>query len=115
MRQVPYKAALVRAELDRKIRFHDLRHTFASHWVMNGGDIFRLSKALGHKSVLITQRTYAHLAPEAWTQDYQRVAFHLPVPATVLRFVRGPSGLAGRKRVPASHLSSVSLSSAGSS
>lgn len=97
---VAYKASLVRAELDRKIRFHDLRHTFASHWVMNGGDIFRLSRVLGHKSVIVTQRTYAHLVPEAWTQDHGRVAFRLPAPATVLQFVRGPDGIAGRKRVP---------------
>ena len=35
----------------RYICFHDLRHTFASHWMMNGGDIFKLQKILGHKSM----------------------------------------------------------------
>jgi integrase len=55
----------------RYIRFHDLRHTFASHWVMNGGDIFRLQKILGHKSIQMTQR-YAHLAPDAFSGDYGR-------------------------------------------
>ena len=29
------------------VRFHDLRHTFASLWVMKGGDIFKLQKILG--------------------------------------------------------------------
>jgi hypothetical protein len=76
--RVPFKQALERAGLDTVLRFHDLRHTFASHWVLDGGDIFRLSKILGHSSVVITQRTYAHLAPEAWQQDYHRVTFVVP-------------------------------------
>jgi integrase len=54
------------------ITFHDLRHTFASHWVMNGGDIFKLQKILGHKSIEMTMR-YAHLAPSAFSGDYGRL------------------------------------------
>jgi integrase len=76
--RVPFKQAAERAGLDRALRFHDLRHTMASHWVLDGGDIFRLSKILGHSNVTITQKTYAHLAPEAWQQDYHRVTFTLP-------------------------------------
>jgi integrase len=76
--RVPFKQAAKRAGLTEDLRFHDLRHTFASHWVLDGGDIFRLSKILGHSSVVITQRTYAHLAPEAWQQDYHRVSFTMP-------------------------------------
>ncbi len=53
------------------VRFHDLRHTFASHWVANGGDLFKLQKVLGHKSVQMTLR-YAHLQPDAFTGDYAR-------------------------------------------
>lgn len=56
----------------RYIVFHDLRHTFASHWVMNGGDIFKLQRILGHKSVAMTMR-YAHLAPDAFSGDYGRL------------------------------------------
>lgn len=85
--QQGFKRALKKAGLDTKLRFHDLRHTCASWWVMAGGDIFRLSKLLGHSSVAITQKTYAHLAPEAWTQDYARITFHVPgAPAKVLKF-----------------------------
>jgi hypothetical protein len=46
--------------------------------VLDGGDIFRLSKILGHSNVMITQKVYAHLAPEAWEQDYHRVSFVVP-------------------------------------
>lgn len=42
---------------------HVLRHTFASHFVMNGGDLLALQKALGHSSIVMTMR-YAHLKPE---------------------------------------------------
>lgn len=42
---------------------HVLRHTFASHFIMQGGDILTLQRILGHHSITITMR-YAHLAPE---------------------------------------------------
>ena len=97
-----YKLAVKRAGLDTRLRFHDLRHTFASHWVLDGGDIFRLSRVLGHSSVVITQKFYAHLAPEAWTQDYHRVAFVVPDEAPVYEFRRAADGrLADRVVVPA--------------
>lgn len=42
---------------------HVLRHTFASHFVMNGGDLLSLQKILGHSSVTMTMR-YAHLSQD---------------------------------------------------
>lgn len=42
---------------------HVLRHTFASHFIMNGGNILVLQKILGHSSLIMTMR-YAHLAPD---------------------------------------------------
>ncbi len=42
---------------------HVLRHTFASHFMMNGGDILTLQKVLGHSDLKVTMR-YAHLSPD---------------------------------------------------
>ena len=41
---------------------HKLRHTFASHLVQHGVDLYRVSKLMGHSSIKMTER-YAHLAP----------------------------------------------------
>jgi integrase len=41
-------------------RFHDLRHTFASWYMMNGGDLYELAKILGHSNIKMTER-YAKL------------------------------------------------------
>src|SRR5882724_2368563 len=50
-----------RAELT-DLHFHDLRHTFASQFVMAGGDLYILKEILGHKSLAMAAR-YAHLSP----------------------------------------------------
>ncbi|MBI0278505.1 tyrosine-type recombinase/integrase [Hafnia alvei] len=42
---------------------HVLRHTFASHFMMNGGNILALQKILGHANIQQTM-TYAHFAPD---------------------------------------------------
>ena len=41
-------------------RFHDLRHTFASWYMMHGGDLYELAKILGHSNIKMTER-YAKL------------------------------------------------------
>ena len=44
------------------LHFHDLRHTFASQFVMSGASLYALQQILGHASPNMTQR-YSHLSP----------------------------------------------------
>jgi integrase len=74
----PFNAAAIRAGLSKKLRLHHLRHTFAGLFLASGGDSFKLSKILGHSSVAMTQRVYTHLHPDAFAEDYSRVAFAMP-------------------------------------
>ena len=64
MRQRDFYPALRRAGL-RKIRFHDLRHTFASILLANGEDVVRVTRLLGHASPSITLNVYAHMLPNS--------------------------------------------------
>lgn len=49
------------------IRIHDMRHTFASHFAMNGGDLYALQRILGHSTIRMTER-YAHFS-QAFLKD----------------------------------------------
>ena len=45
------------------VRLHDCRHTYASHAVMSGLDLYTVGRLLGHADTASTER-YAHLADE---------------------------------------------------
>ena len=53
---------------------HTLRHTFASHLVMNGTDVYTVQKLLGHSSIKTTE-IYAHLAPDFLKAAVQKLEF----------------------------------------
>ena len=44
-----------------RVRFHDLRHTFASLMLLRGAKPKVISEALGHASVAFTMDTYSHI------------------------------------------------------
>ena len=50
----------------KAVRFHDLRHTFASHLIIDLGlDVAQVSRILGHASVTTTLNIYTHLFDDA--------------------------------------------------
>jgi integrase len=68
---------------------HKFRHTFASLFLANGGDMFALSRILGHASIRTTERIYSHMLPEALDRARGRVNLGPTV---------GPAALEARKR-----------------
>jgi integrase len=68
----PMAAAAARAGIVPRISFHGLRHSYASHAVMNGAPLPTVAVALGHVDARMTQR-YAHLA-KSYVGDAIRAA-----------------------------------------
>ena len=56
-----------------KIRFHDLRHTFATLALQNGVDVKTLSGLLGHYSAAFTLDTYGHISTQMQQDAAQKV------------------------------------------
>ena len=68
-----FKAYAKKAGLS-EVRFHDLRHTFASHLVMSGVDIRTVQALMGHKALQATM-IYAHLAPDHLKQAIEKLNY----------------------------------------
>jgi len=64
MRKRVFEPTLRRAGL-RKIRFHDLRHTYASILINQGENLKYIQSQLGHSSIKTTVDRYGHLMPES--------------------------------------------------
>jgi integrase len=57
----------------RRIRFHDLRHTFASLLIQNGEPLAYVKEQLGHASIKMTVDVYGHLVPGANREAMNRL------------------------------------------
>jgi integrase len=61
--QRPLEAASKRANIEPSVNFHVLRHTYASLLAMSGAPMGVIAAQLGHADTRMTERHYAHLAP----------------------------------------------------
>ena len=68
----PYRRILAKAGL-RRIRFHDLRHSFASALLANGEPLAYVKEQMGHSSIQITVDVYGHLEPGANREAVNRL------------------------------------------
>lgn len=69
--QKPWSTALKRSGI-KDFRFHDLRHTAASHLAMNGAGIREIADILGHKTLEMVKR-YSHLTQDHKTAVVERM------------------------------------------
>jgi len=73
-------------------RFHDLRHSFASHLVMAGVDLVTVKELLGHKTINMTNR-YTHLAQEHKAQAVAKLSERMQADKTA---AEGQAGTVSR-------------------
>ena len=59
----PLAEACQRAGIKPPASFHIFRHTYGSHFVMNGVPLIVVAENLGHADTRMTEKHYAHLAP----------------------------------------------------
>jgi integrase len=59
----PMADACARAKISPPVGFHQLRHTWASHAVMNGVPLMVVARNLGHRDTKMVEQHYGHLAP----------------------------------------------------
>ncbi|MDY6950511.1 MAG: site-specific integrase [Thermodesulfobacteriota bacterium] len=91
-KRVFYKA-LEKAGL-RRVRIHDLRHTYATLRISKGDNIADVSKQLGHHSIKITVDTYYHWMPGASKSEVDQLDFETAPGCTLY----APSGGIGKKK-----------------
>lgn len=68
-----YETALTKYNRQRGIEtvgLHRYRHTFAKNWILNGGDIFRLQKILGHSSLDIVKE-YVEMFSDDLSRNFE--------------------------------------------
>ena len=61
---------LKRAKIDKKLTPHTLRNNFEKSFLRSRGDIYTLSKLLGHSSVRITEQVYLDLTTSDIRKNY---------------------------------------------
>lgn len=67
-----FKRYIARAGIEKDISPHALRNNFAKRCLMNGMDIYTLSRILGHSSVTITEQAYLDLTDTDLRRRYQQ-------------------------------------------
>ncbi|EPB8148514.1 TPA: tyrosine-type recombinase/integrase [Clostridium perfringens] len=61
---------LKKAKIDKQITPHTLRNNFAKRFLMSGGDIYTLSRLLGHSDIRTTQFAYLDLTTSDIRKNY---------------------------------------------
>lgn len=66
-----------KAGITKHIRFHDLRHTFATLAIQSGVDVKTVSSILGHYSAGFTLDIYTHVTGEMWKEAAKKLGSYI--------------------------------------
>ena len=66
----------------RRVRIHDLRHSFASRLIANGESLAYVRDQMGHSSIQVTVDIYGHLVPGSNKQAVDRLDEPVEKPQT---------------------------------
>ena len=72
LRSLLARCGLERPEL-AAFRWHDLRHTFASHALAGGMTLVDVSRLLGHSTPTVTATVYSHALPDRETERREQL------------------------------------------
>ena len=61
------------AEINKKVHIHLLRHNYTTDSIDNGAKLYEISKALGHSSTKITEKTYIHCSSKLIANAYSPI------------------------------------------
>jgi integrase len=94
-----FKPGVVRAGLDPRTRFHDLRHTAAALMIAEGAHLLAVKQRLGHSTIQVTADLYGHLVPslEAALTDRLNESYRSALSASVLCLSRVDRATAGER------------------
>lgn len=80
----PMAAACDAGKIDPPANFHCLRHTYASHTIMNGAPLMVVAKNLGHVDTRMVEKHYGHMSPSFVADAIRAAAPRFGTPANVV-------------------------------
>jgi integrase len=100
-RQRVWRPAVRRSGLTPRLRFHDLRHCYATWLISDGVPVNVVQKLLGHSRASVTLDRYTHEATDYFERVRQALRGHAvadPLPMSGSKGVDGPNPEGGEKR-----------------
>lgn len=85
----PFKGAVIKANLDPRFTFHELRHTWASLTIMAGAPLMVVAQNLGHRDTRMVERHYGHLTDSYVAEVIRKTApSYDMLPTTTVKALR---------------------------
>ena len=75
------RTLIEKACIDKHVKWHTGRHSFAVNYLRAGGGIYQLSRMLAHESISITEKYYLRFVPDMQREAASRIdSYYGPTP-----------------------------------